>query len=154
MSALDSYRSFGSRIACLIGATSERPLVEHVPLCLVALARDVSAAQRTYDAIVDEIERASRNEMPEGAALAMSDPERMELSGVVRSMLTSKTITVERLKAALDRQVPTRGPVMAVLTDPLPTTFHRLTDKLTQGGIGPTGIRNARSLRLNWIGHC
>jgi hypothetical protein len=129
-------------------------LVEHVPRCLGALARDQSSCEHTYDAIVGTIERASRNEMQGGATLAMSDPERLEIAGAIRALLESKTITVDALKAALDRQVRDNGPPMGVLTDPLPSSAYRLTAKLEKGGVGPTGIRNARSLRLNWIGHC
>lgn len=128
-------------------------LVEHVPRCLAALGREASFAAQTYDAIVEEIERASRNEMLGGALVAMSDPERLELSRSVRSLLISKTITVERLMAALDRDVAERGPSLAVLADPVPAASHHLTVKLKVGGVGPTGIRNARSLRLNWLGH-
>jgi hypothetical protein len=129
-------------------------LVEHMPRCLGALARGQSACEPTYDAIVGAIERASRNEIQDGAVLAMTDPDRLEIAGVLRSLLESKTITVDVLKAALDRQVPERGPFMGVLTDSVPSSAYRLKAKLEKGGVGPTGIRNARSLRLNWIGHC
>lgn len=43
---------------------------------------------------------------------------------------------------------------MAVLTDAVPSSAYRLAAKLGKGGVGPTGIRHARSLRLNWIAHC
>lgn len=129
-------------------------LVEHMPRCLTTLAQSPSTAAVIYDIIVAEIEKASRNEIPDGAALAMADPERLEMSGAVRSMLTAKTITGGRLIEALEHRVSARqGPLMGVLTDPQADTPRRLVEKLRVGGIGPTGIRNARSLRLNWIGH-
>jgi len=121
---------------------------------MAALARDHSASETTYDAIVSAIERASRNELESGASFAMSDPERLEIAGELRSLLESKTITAMGLRAALDAQVPVHGPSMGVLADNAPSSAHRLTAKLMEGGVGPTGVRNARSLRLNWIGHC
>lgn len=129
-------------------------LVEHAPRCLAALARDHSASEQTYDAIVSAIERASRNELESGATLAMSDPERLEIAGELRSLLESKTVTAAGLKAVLAGQVPIRGPSIGVLADSGPSSAFRLTAKLREGGVGPTGVRNARSLRLNWIGHC
>jgi hypothetical protein len=84
----------------------------------------------------------------------MSDPDRLELTGEVRSLLESKTITPAGLRTALDDQVRKRGPSMSVLADAASSSAHRLTAKLKEGGVGPTGIRNARSLRLNWISHC
>lgn len=60
-------------------------LVEHMPRCLEVLARGQYACELTYESIVVAIERASRNEISNGAALAISDPERLEISGALRS---------------------------------------------------------------------
>ena len=128
-------------------------LVQHLPRCLGPLGLQDSVAFRVYDAIVAEIEKASRNEIGDGNRPLTTDLNRLSSKGQLDSLLASKKITRYRLKTALNA-LGHGAPVQLQMVAPAEGMNRgALQAKLERGGVGPTGIRNAQNLRLNWISH-
>lgn len=119
---------------------------------LEALGLASTVAQHHYERLLVEIASANRDATGDPIDLVeyAADPHRLDRALAVDRRLGRRTITRERARRAL--AAPALGEVQlggADLDGDVPTP-SRLRQKLSRGGLGPTGIDTAMRLRASW----
>lgn len=120
-----------------------------VPRLLGRLSVVASTPDAVYESLVSLAMTACTAPGHEVVLEALADPA--ELSGDAQRarLLASKTVDRNRVLEAVGqrRNIPTV--LLSAATDLTPNRT-RLVKKLEAGGVGATGIRSARRLRINW----
>lgn len=126
-------------------------LVQCVPSCLAALNLQPEWASTVYDIVVAEVEAASRNQPVDGEYELLSDFTVFD--DALSPLLRAKAITVPRLQQSLAGLFVSSSVEIAMHNPSVDGAKTRLKVKLERAGVGPTGVRSAQNLRLNWLSH-
>lgn len=128
-----------------------RNLQEYVPKALAGLNIPATRHRTMYHRLVDEVIRASSGAGQEDVLATLADPTRLDADSLLRGRVAAKTLDRQRLLRAL---TPSGGQDTHLINLHAESrTPSKLQSKLTKGGFGPTAIRNARNLRMNWLLH-
>lgn len=125
-------------------------LQEVVPPALERLKRHPTEGPRIYDAVVAEVEAASRLDGRAEVLQLFADPARLDVASEHRVRLAAKTLDRARLLRAIVKE-ERRGLLLEMAGSAGRESV--LVKKLKAGAVGPTGINNARNLFHNWRGH-
>jgi hypothetical protein len=129
-----------------------RNLTDLMPDVMSYLGRSAAHTELVYDAVVAEVERASRNEGGREVLELIGDPTRFDVDAAMADVVQAKTLDRSRILQCLaGDSVSVARSTVRMLSDTAPPS--RLVAKLANGGFGPTALNNARNLRLNWEAH-
>lgn len=121
-----------------------------VPPTLERIGRPANDAVPVYEAIVAEVEAATRLVGREDVLAQLADPTRFDIASEQSQRVAAKTLDRARLLGAVQRGPIGRTQLAISRSDNRDTV---LVQKLKAGALGPTGINNARNLFQNWQGH-
>ena len=117
---------------------------------LERLRRPASEGPTIYDAVVGDVEAASRLDGRAEVLQHLADPTRFDAATEHRMLLAAKTIDRARLLRAI--ATDERRDLLLEMVG-AGERESVLIKKLKAGAVGPTGINNARNLFHNWRGH-
>ncbi len=125
----------------------------HVQQLMPELSRelglDVITAERSYESLVALALDACSAPGHEIVIAAVADPTQLSLDAQQARLVAAKTIDRHRAFDAIGRRSEIPTVLLSAAADLTPSRT-RLVKKLEAGGVGATGIRSARRLRINW----